>query len=380
MFEEYTANLSPREARVERKILEIDPVKVNLIVKVQEELNGSPGIIRQGILAYTLAGRDRRSSDKKIRDGTITYNDHISRFEDNDPLRRKVLAFVGNGNLLMNKWFVAWVNGKLFHVKDEPVLARNEPYSSLVVWKERRVSVENIWFREGRIRLDDHMLGTDITEEVIYTTYGQRLMERGHFVPPIEIRDQYYDLRHLLLFPFLSDEEGYLGLNEFETDSKKREEALRKLPVELDLNTDEDKAKEALTKKNYQQVKKVNQEGHYHISGKRICIAFKSGLFPHNMIGTTRDGKVVSVVVSGWSNTAGLMLDKVDRLFADIKDRYGIVIEDAILVDNGADVMMQYGEKMVVTSFTSPPRDRLRSVILFVGRADGEEGVKLLDG
>lgn len=380
MLEDYTANLSEGEVKVELRVLEIDPAKVDVILKVQEELKDSPGILREGTLAYTLAGRDRRNNDKKIHDSTVTYDDHISRFEDNDSRGRKVLGFVGNGNLLMNPWFVAWVKGELFHVKDEPVHRRKVPYSSVVIWKEGRVSIENIWFRADRIKADDPILGEDITNDVIYTTYGQRLMERGRFVPPFEINDRYYDLRHLLLFPFFSDEEGYFGLNQLETDSKKREDALKKLPVELDFKGDVSRAKEALSKKHYQEVEKVNNEGQYHIFGDRICIAFKSGLFPHNIMAIAEDNKVISIVVTGWSNTAGLMLDKADTLFEDVENRYRIRVKDAILLDNGGDVMMQYRGKIVVRSFMSPPRDRLRSVILFVAVPGEEEGIRLVEG
>lgn len=382
MLEEYTVNLSEEEAKVEQKVLEIDSAKVDVIVSVQEELNGSVGILREGTLAYTIDSKARRVSDKNIRDETITYGDHISRFEDNDPARRKVLAFVGNGNLLMNPWFVAWANRNLFQLRDERKRGNTgkEPYSSLVVWKERRVSIENIWFRDGRIKVDDYISGKDITEEVIYTTYGQRLMERGRFILPFAIKDQYYDLRHLLLLPFFSDKEGYFGLNELETDSKKRGDALKKLPVELDFKGDESRAKEKLREKGYQAVEKVNEEGQYRISGDRICISFKSGLFPHNIIGIAEGGKVVSIIITGKSNTAGLMLDKADKLFRDLKERHEILVKDAILLDNGGDVMMQYRGKMVAESFMSPPRDRLRSVILFVAGRGGEEGIRLVEG
>jgi len=348
MLECCTFNLSEGKAKVELKILEIAPVKVNVVIKVQEELKDAPGILREGTLAYTLAGRDKRIGDSGIRDSTITYHDHISRFERNDLQGRKVLGFVGNGDLLMNPWFVAWIEGELFHVKDEPVYRRRAPYSSLIVWKDGRVSTENIYFRGGKIKLDDP-LGRNITKDVVYTTYGQRLMERGRFVPPYEISEQYYDLRHLVLFPFFSDQEGYLGLNQLEMDSRMREDALKKLPVKLDFRADKDRARKAMIEKNYQEVAKVEKEGQFRITEDKIFIIFKSGLFPHNIIGTTDKGRVVSIVVTGWSNTAGLMLDKVGKLLDGIKEKHGLNIKDAILLDNGGDVMMHYRGNMIAS-------------------------------
>lgn len=379
MLECCTSNLTEGKAKVELKILEIDPVKVNVVIKVQEELKDAPGILREGTLAYTLAGRDKRIGGSRILDSTITYHNHISRFESNDPQGRKILGFVGNGNLLMNPWFVAWIEGELFHVKDEPVYRRKAPYSSLIVWRDGRVSIENIYFRGGKIKLDDPS-GKDITKDVVYTTYGQRLVARGCFVLPYEISEQYYDLRHLLLFPFFSDQEGCLGLNQLEMDSRIREDALKKLPVKLDFRTDKDRAREALSEKNYQEVAKVEKEGQFRITEDKICIILKSGLFPHNIIGTTDKGRVVSIIVTGWSNTAGLMLDKASNLFDGIKEKYGLDIKDAILLDNGGDVMMYYRGKMIASSFMTPARDRLRSVVLFAAVPGAEEGIKLVEG
>lgn len=384
-LEDFTANFSGGKDKVELKILEIDPSKVDVVVKVQEELNYSLGILREGTLTYALAGRDKRPDEKmrdstieKMRDSTITYNDHISRFEDNDPDRRKVLAFVGNGNLLMNLWFVAWIKGELFHIKDEPIYRKKEPYSSLVIWKDKRVTIENLWFRADRVKVDDPVSGGDITEEVIYTTYGQRLMKRGQFIAPLKIKEQYYDIRHLLLFPFFG-EEKYFGLNEeLERDEKKREKALKKQPVGLEFKGDAGKLKEALSEKQYKEAEKVAEEGQYSISDRRLSITFKPGVFPHNMIAVAQDGKVISILVTGRSNTAGLMLDKADKLFEYIKNEHRIVVKDAILLDNGADVMMRYLGKMVAQSFNL--RDRLRSVILFVGSLGSKEGIRLIEG
>jgi hypothetical protein len=380
MLQDYCAELTGGKDQVNLHILYVDPALVDVVVQIQEELNHCSGIIREGSLAYTTAGRARRCTDKQIRDSTITYLDHISRFEENDPAKRKCLALVGNGNLLMNPWFVAYVQGKLFYVRKEPVKKRETPYSSMVVWKDRQVTIEDIHFRDrNKIQLAGFQ-GEDITDRVAYSTYGQRLMARGRFVTPLEIQDQYYDLRHLLLFPFLGDRGGYLGLNELETDTSKRETALKKLPVELVFNDDTNIARDALAEKGYQEVSRAYREGDFSITGNRISITFKSGVFPHNILVVTEDGKVLSVLVTGRSNTAGLMLDKADKLFEDMMSHTGHRVKDAILLDNGGDVMMRYGEEMKVSSFMFPPRDRLRSVILFVGKNGSSEGIRPVEG
>lgn len=371
-IDDYTANLSPENVKVALRILEVDPSKVDIVVQVQEELNNDPGILRDG--------SDNQKDDRKIRNSTITYNDHISRFEDNDPQGRRVQAFVGNGNLLMNTNFVAWIKGELFHVKNEPIFSGEKPYSSLVVWKNKRVTVEELWFRQDSVRLDIPE-GKEISNEILYTTYGQRLIDNGQFVSPFDIRDQYYDIRHLILFPFFEEEKDYFGLNQLESSTSKREQALKKLPVELELTDSHEEMQEALAKKQYQEVKhpdKVKKEGQYNISNNKIKIIFRSGLYPHNIICTTEDDRILSILVSGFSNTAGLILEKADRLFEDIGDRFGIKVRDAILLDNGGDVMMNYKQRMVVKSFMSPPRDRLRSVILFVAPPNIEGSIRLI--
>lgn len=377
MYKDYTADLT---SKVAIHILKSDPSKIDLVIKVQEELNNTSGILREGNLAFTMAGRDRRTGDQGIRDSTITWQDHINRFENNDLQKRKVKAFVGNGNLLMNRWFVAWIEGELFHVQDEPF--EDKIYSSIVVWKGNKVTIEELRFEKQHVILADDK--QDITDKILYTTYGQRLLNKRAFIDPIKIKEQYYDIRHLFLFPFFGDKEGYFGLYQLESNQQLLTDALNGKAIELDLNVDEDMARRALKDRNYVEIESSERmsEGEYQIFNDKIRIILKSGLFPHNIIGITNDNQLVSIVVSGQSNTAGLMLDKAEKLFDDINEKLSIEINDAVLLDNGADVMMYSQNDWVVKSFMSPPRDRLRSLILYVApesQTSGIEHYKLTD-
>ena len=233
-----------------------------------------------------------------MRDSTIEFTDHINRFEYNDPQKRKVLALVGNGNLLINLWFVAWVKGELFCLRDEPLYRRVEPYSSLVVWKDGTVSIEDLYFRAKRVKLDHPEAGQDVTDNIIYTTYGQRLMSRKYgFISPSKIQEQYYESEHLILLPFISDEKGYLWLSHLEKNIEQKKYALVNKPVQLKIEISKEDTIKLLNEKGYRDsgAKSPELQGEYQINGDKISVVFKSGLFPHNIIATTVDKKVVSI-------------------------------------------------------------------------------------
>jgi len=358
-------------------VLEVDPRLVNVVVHAQEEWNEAIGIKREGGQEYTILKRGEKvSGSQEMRRGTISYNEHVRRFEALHP-QKKVVAFVGNGNLLFNPWFVAWVDGNLFHLKDEPL--KGTVYSSLVVWKEGHepsVSIEDIEFENGKVLLVSEPTTYDITDMIKYTTFGQRLVKDHKPARLSSIFHQFYDLRHLLPALYYSNGQGSkysFGLDQLYTDEEKKRVAVMKKPVNLRLEietvsgvikVDPERLKsEALLERDFEEVKDarfVQREGQYSISrdGGIITIIYTSNIYPHSMIGITDEGVVLSIVVSGLSGRVGISVEKAPHLLV------GLGIKDAILLDNGGDVMMQYFGKMVVPS--SENRRRLRSVILFV--------------
>jgi len=357
-------------------VLEINPKLVDVIVHVQEEWNEATGINRESGQEYTILGRGTKlSGNREIRRGTMSHREHIRRFEASHQ-QKKVVAFAGNGNLLFNPWFVAWVDGKFFHLKDEPFKERL--YSSLIVWKEGHdplVSIGDIKFENGRVLLASEHTTDDITDRIKYAASGQRLAREHKRVKLSSILHQFYDLRHLLPALYYSDAQGAkyaFGLDQLQADEELRKLAVMKQPVDLRLEIetisgimkiDPQKLKgEALLERGFDEVQdigSVQRPGQYFISpdGRAITVIYRSNIYPHHMMGITEEGKVLSVIVTGLSGRVGISIEKASQLVVDIG------LKDAILLSNGGDVVMQYFGEMVVAS--SENRHRSRSLILF---------------
>jgi hypothetical protein len=312
----------------------------------------------------------------EIRWGTITYDLHIQRFEMREP-GQKVVAFVGNGNLLFNDHFVAWIDGKLYHLRDEPLDKR--VYSSIVVWRDGHVSIEDLCYQDDQVLHAES--GKILTSEIKYATFGQRLIREGIPVDwnqllQMTLAGQFTDLRHLLRFPALQQGPIWsdIGLDEVHGDPKLLHDALEgkhKVPIKIDIP--KSALEGVLEEKGY-----MSAYGDYEIEDDTLWLRFKRGIYPHNMIGVKPDGTVLSVVVTGLSNRVGITIEGAAQLL----QRLGI--KDGILLDNGGDVMMQFFGEMVVTSAEQGRRE-LRSVILYTKARDDlgqqlpdEMGIKLM--
>lgn len=132
--------------------------------------------------------------------------DFKKEFKEENP-DKEVIAILPNGNLFWNDWFTAYINGKIYHRYGEPVEER--VYTMLVVKKTGQVSIEKIKLERGETdkiyEIKDDGTRENITDEVIYATYGQQIVENGNVVDIVREGqfDQFEDLRHLLKFPRL---------------------------------------------------------------------------------------------------------------------------------------------------------------------------------
>jgi hypothetical protein len=386
--------------------LEMDQNLISPALSVQPEWNKGLGIIRgtvdrltgdliedhiferlgsNGELINTeipIVGAD------KMREGVWTVNDHISRYHKAHP-DHLIAGWVGNGNLLSNPHFVAFVScgdrTQLFHLKSEEKYLGNRSgsreYSCLVVRKKEfakirpSVSIENLrfWYENGRPQvysLDDNHI---VTEEIAYATFGQRLITKGRTIDRDELcqmaaDEQFYDLRHLLLFGRLSRGEKRwidIGLSAFwdENGNLNKRDLIRSLKGEvISVNIKRFPDKEvvkALADKGYIPNASPCHPGDFRIRDGSLDIIFRDGIYPHNMIGIREDGKLLSVVIRGLSNRVGVSVPGA----AEIMEMLGAY--DAIMIDNGGDVMMGYGSDIVLGA-TEGERNRLRGMILFV--------------
>jgi hypothetical protein len=169
-------------------------------LSVDEAHHGGQPINRDTDLPrFKVQGQDVTDQQAMRRNVIMTTRQHLARLRKRWP-GEEPLAFVGDGNLLANYWFVAWLEGRLFHLAEEPVFAR--AYTCIVAWRNGTVSVEDIRFaRENGgvdvLRARDSTL-EDITREVAFCASGQPLVRRGQRVPLCQIAKEWYDTRHLV--------------------------------------------------------------------------------------------------------------------------------------------------------------------------------------
>jgi hypothetical protein len=341
-------------------VFEFRPGRVRPAISIQASFDRSSGIIRGARENGDLLEDHRLDQHgnrifgaDEIREGIWTVDAHHTAWLHDHPDRR-ILAWVGNGNLLNNPAFVAGIGNRLFHLRDEARRFGRAPYPCLAVWRDSRVTIES---------LD---LSAPLPTGLETFTSGQRLVTGGK---PIDtdalVRDAadgaYYDLRHLFLLGRLSrgpkrwiDAGATAFWNEGALDR-----AIRGLPVSADVSQfSAADVHAALAEKDYLEVPDPTLPGHFALSNGELRVVFREGIYPHNMVGVRDDGTVLSVVVSGASNRAGVTL----RGAAEIMLRLGA--RDAILIDNGGDVMMSFDGRMVLGS-AEDERNRLRSILLF---------------
>ncbi len=174
--------------------------RLRLHLSVDEQHNGGYPINRDHDLPAFHANGDTVTDQRAMRYGLVKpAAEHLAELRTHYP-GEEPLAYVGNGNLLANYGFVAWSAGELYHLADEPVF--KHPYTSVVVWKHGRLTIEDLWFawENGTVIVLQRMNSTvqDITEDIQFVTSGQPLVRRGEALPLEQIAEQWYDTRHLV--------------------------------------------------------------------------------------------------------------------------------------------------------------------------------------
>lgn len=370
-------------------VAELNPERVWPVISVQSNWNGSRGLIRgikeDGRLVEdhireilddggrVVDAGHRIVGGDEIRAQFWTVDRHLKSFLGRHP-DDEILAWVGNGNVLSNPHFVAFANGEMYHLKDEDGYLKSRRYTALVVRHQRstpRVSIES---------LD---LGKPLPGDIKSFTFGQRLVTGGH---PIDQEDlvamacdqQFYDLRHLFLFgriPMGEQRWIDVGLGAFwensVMDTGVVAHALRGGMISLDVRQfSGPEVGFALKAKGYAPVDHPSAPGDYSLRNGRLDLIFLEGIYPHNMVGISEDGKLLSVVTRGLSNRVGLTIRGAASLMAQLGAR------DALLLDNGADVMMWF-DGATRLGPGEAERSRLRSMLIFCRRAD--EPLELTD-
>jgi hypothetical protein len=370
-------------------MLEMNPDSVLPAISVQREWNGCKGIVRgvkdeRGFLVEDHIREEIRGGQlvdtqrpivgaDEMRKQTWTVDQHISCYR-NTHTRENVLGWVGNGNLLSNPHFVAFAEGQFVALGSETQYLSSRRYTSLVVRKpgHKRVAIEPITYRltSGNTQIfnasDD-----DITEEMEYATFGQQIVRQGQPICRDELKkmaanQQFYDLRHLFLFGRMpAGEKRWLdaGLGAFWDDGilniKTVEAAMEGDPIQVDVRQFSEAAVlSAMDAKGYDRVDSPKERGQFSMKNGKLTMVLSDGIYPHNIIGIRRDGIVISVVLRGLSNRLGVSILGAGEIMENLG------AQDAVILDNGGDVMMNFCGDQVLGS-AEGERNRLRSIMLF---------------
>lgn len=351
---------------------------------------------------YKLAGSDLSDVDdlapdyENARKDVWTVEKHLEKFQEDHP-DMEIVGFVGNGNILANAHLVSYVDGRKYGT--EPELERiykgdSRVYPSLVMWKDGHFSVEDIkYLDDGKIMLPG--TGRNIRDEVRFVNSGIGILRDGE---PYDLAQNYehdYDVRHYLDFPFIPGANVHFGVNLFydvEGNPVRHlmQDAINEIPVTLPLEDKENrilagKAQEVRTRLTPEQVNMleenlINEKGYERVASREevsygqffidrvqgtITIGFMRGINPHNISCIDNNGNLVSVVVAGKSNRIGITFREAQEVLKNMG------MKDAIIFDNGADVMMTMKGKTVVESFQK--RDRITSLLIFARQKGKDE-------
>ncbi len=315
---------------------------------------------------------------------------------DPELARRGPVHIYSLHNLYFNDWFIIY-DGKLrrlFYGADEPVTDR--VYTMFVSWKnsKQKYSSENLRFRRsahGRwqiYRASDTKFSKNLASQIEFAFFGQRLLHQGQVAPASIWGPQFADLFHLFNFPsFERRVNGRMqyglnfGFNELNELRKKNPERLAEIIatgglLEIDLEPYLDReiykgeaklgsfsdwkdlmVREALeNSKGYQKAApgtNPNQlnTGEYLIEGNKLILKLKTYPLPHNLVGITRSGKVVALVISGDKHREiGVAVQDLAKRAREIyREQYGSLadqdpLEELFLLANSKDALRRVVE------------------------------------
>ncbi len=388
--------------------------RLRLRLSVDEGIGGQP-IDREFDLPKFRANGKNLTDQREMRQGLVKPADqHLAevhaRYPDED-----ILAFVGNGNLLANFGFVAWLAGVLYHLADEPVFKRS--YTCIVSWKDGHVTVEDAWFAQenGNVivlqKLDNTL--QDITDDIDFATSGQPLVRGGEPIPLQHIAEHWYDTRHLvqplrivtngtaLFIPNAQLQHGLLRKAlcqpvhvraEVQVDEETcfpltisgwlkmakekpaalanavgflKEQGILQEGENLDDSSVLLRVAETMERllgdtlnRGYCLVddSRPLREGEARFINGHLEIFFKKALYPHNIFVRWADGSCGFVIFPGKSGREGTTLP-----FAQVFLTQELKVQDAVLLDNGGDVRLWYRGQYLVPS--SEKRQEIRSIL-----------------
>jgi hypothetical protein len=165
---------------------------------------------RQRLMALPGMPRHRVATPAEsasVADCKIPIEDHLRDLGILDPAgkpRCRAIA-ISNRNLGANHGNIAWQRTAIppiFRVAEDPC---NYPmHSCLTAWRNGSLSIEDLRFdfdAQNVYSAD----GRNLSEEIEWATFGQRILRAGALTPIEDIIDQFSDLRHVLAFDHHKD-------------------------------------------------------------------------------------------------------------------------------------------------------------------------------
>ena len=167
---------------------------------------------RERLMALPGIPRHRAPSSQEehdIADCKVPLADHLRRLaivDASGKLQRRAVA-ISNRNLGTNHGHVAWQRSetpRVFRIAEDP--CNYTAHSCLTVWRDGTVSIEDLRFDFSGQRVDHAADGRDLSDEIEWATFGQRVLRDRRVARIDDIAAQFYDVRHVLAFDQQRDE------------------------------------------------------------------------------------------------------------------------------------------------------------------------------
>lgn len=356
-------------------------------------------------------------SDRKVLERMFAENRRLKAHDEVFRARMpqyRVTGMQGCGDLTMNEWNVAFVDGPLTKTANTPtvIALRDEDlerrrYTCLVKWKTGRgiprLSIEEVKFTRD-VRDANNMVfilfrGAWLPRgaSIDFAVSNQQVIRDGAVVSAVASGHQFGDLRHLLQMPNLNPDRSlypgepgppfrpreyfggpqhgdiWLG-EEFLVDGRinlLRAALNGPITMPLPSGCTHDRLRGALQQSRYEELLSQTtplSPGQWRMTDltpkeNAIEIYFRRNTYAWSLLGLTKDkSRLLSLACSGFPGETGFTLEEVAARFREAG------AWDALLIDEGVDVFHRIRDGNRFVEPVPLRRTRLRSVFVFATR------------
>lgn len=348
-------------------------------LSVQEEANKEhyivrgypiPGTRHHGEYVINLKGVKAVGSE--VRDDTITWREHLLRSRHRIQ-NLSAIGFVGAGNLTMNPEFIGFSQGVVYYAGIQSFQRR----FPCLLSSQQGVVFSHVPCSPTQPVNSDGISGPHLVRSGQSVSFN----DLAHMAS----EGKFYDLRHVIQFPSIDwGEHGFLGMkpmpridiglehfwNEGELDGNAVAQAMRGNRIEFDVEPyvsefppageaiGLDRLCSAMTMNGYVESDQPGAPGEWKVASDRIEVCFYQGIYNHSVLGTAENGNLVWLGLTSRGGKEGMTLLDTARLAANH-------MTDAILIDNGGDVMCRLANNWIAASIHG--RERIRAILMLTG-------------